>query len=186
MRPLRKAKKGAFANGDVSDRKVWACPLCRSSFKTKGGLSDHTSAKHADPQAPKIIRAPTCMECGSQASLVGGEELYPHRPDLYAKWFYKCACGAYCGCHPGTKHPLGNPAGPKTRAARKRAHNVFDPIWRQRDIYGLTRPQAYALMAEALHIPAPDCHIGMMNAETADRAQRWAYQWRGEFHGKKV
>lgn len=185
MKPIRKAKRGVRPS-DVSDKKIWECVLCHSRFKTKGGLDDHQSAKHRHTQAPEIIRAPTCLECGRTARLTDGRELYPHRPDLYHKFFYKCECGAYCGCHDGTKRALGNPAGMKTRQARMRAHDAFDPIWRNRPVYGLSRRDVYKLAADALHIPASDCHIGMMNVEMAERLTRWAYDWRAEFHGKKI
>lgn len=183
MAVVRKAKNGGGAK-EISSKKQWECTTCHLLFRTKRGLDDHQSAKHPHSQAPEIIRPPACLECGKTAHLVDGRELYPHRPDLYRLPFYKCECGAYCGCHEGTKRALGNPAGPKTRVARSRAHTAFDPIWRDRAAYGKSRKQAYQMLAEALHIHPSDCHIGMMNAETASRAASWAYDWRAKFHGK--
>lgn len=184
MSIIRKPKKGARSS-DLSSKKKWECMICRADFKTNRGLDDHISAKHPSSQAPKIIRPPACLECGGISILTEGRDLYPHRPDLYSLPFYKCACGAYCGCHSGTKRPLGNPAGPKTRAARRRAHDAFDPIWRD-TTKGISRNQAYKLAAEDLNIPPGDCHIGMMNAETADRMTRWAYNWRAKYRGQKI
>lgn len=111
---------------------------------------------------------PKCMECsGTSARLVSGKEIYPHRPDLYDKVFYKCPCGAYCGCHPNTTKPLGYPCGPKTRSARNAAHRVFDPLWKNNG--PMTRSQAYKWLAAELGIAANQCHIGMMSEAMAKR-----------------
>lgn len=112
------------------------------------------------------MSGPICLECGGEGRLVGGKAIYPHRPDLYAKHFYLCGCGAYCGCHPGTTAPLGHPCGPETRRARSAAHATFDPIWKRGE---MSRAQAYKWLADTLGIDRAECHIGMM---TADRA--WA------------
>lgn len=108
----------------------------------------------------------TCAECSKTAHLVGGEAIYPHRPDLYAKSFWRCDCGAYVGCHPGTANPLGYPAGPTTRMARSAAHAAFDPLWKSGK---MRRSQAYKWLAERLGIPASETHISWMDAATAKR-----------------
>lgn len=108
--------------------------------------------------------APLCIECGNAASLVGGERIYPHRPDLFSKKFYLCDCGAYCGCHPGSMKPLGFPCGPATRRARSAAHEAFDPIWRDQM---MSRSDAYKWLAETTGIDPEKCHIGMMTEAEA-------------------
>lgn len=108
----------------------------------------------------------TCLECGKEARLVDGKRIYPHRPDLYAKSFYLCECGAYCGCHPGTTSALGSPCGPATRKARSAAHAAFDPLWKRKT---MSRHLAYKWLAEQLGIDPADCHIGMMTEATARR-----------------
>lgn len=117
-----------------------------------------------------------CIECGRMPSLVTGAEIYPRRPDLHAKPFWKCACGAYCGCHPGTLEPLGSPAGPETRAARSEAHAAFDPLWRDGE---MRRPEAYAWLARATGIPREECHIGMMDIARAQLVRDVASKRRG-------
>lgn len=107
-----------------------------------------------------------CIECDGMATLTDGHAIYPHRPDLYAKSFYRCRCGAYCGCHPGTTQALGYPCGPETRRARSAAHAAFDPLWKRGK---MSRASAYKWLAEQLGIQKSDCHIGMMDAETARR-----------------
>lgn len=115
-----------------------------------------------------------CHECGAWASRVTGEVIYPHRPDLHRKNFWRCNCGAYVGCHPGTGTPLGSPCGPVTRAARSRAHAAFDPLWKAKIVRdGVAKHEArgaaYRWLATSLNIEPERCHIGMMDAVTADR-----------------
>ena len=105
-----------------------------------------------------------CLECGEPATLVGGEAIYPHRPDLFYKSFWLCECGAYCGCHSGTTAALGFPCGAKTRKARMLAHTAFDPIWKNGQ---MTRKGAYVWLAQITGVPYNECHIGNMNAEQA-------------------
>ncbi len=107
-------------------------------------------------------KAPICIECGSVAKLTSGKAIYPHRPDLYSKHFYKCNCGAYVGCHPDTTNALGTPAGAKTRNARKAVHAAFDPLWKNKL---MKRSYAYQLLAEALEITGQQCHVSWFDAE---------------------
>lgn len=120
------------------------------------------------------IEPPLCCECGMPAKLVQSQTIYPHRPDLWNRPMWLCDCGAYCGCHDGTKHPLGSPAGPATRKARSAAHAAFDPLWQakmKRD--GLSKKKArgagYFWLAEQLELDPEDCHIASMTERYALR-----------------
>jgi len=109
-----------------------------------------------------------CSECNRRdAVLVTGVDIYPHRSDLLGKSFYRCECGAYVGCHPGTTSPLGSCAGANTRSARSRAHAALDPLWKSGK---MTRRQAYAALAAGLGIHPKRCHISWMGTDEADRA----------------
>jgi hypothetical protein len=114
-----------------------------------------------------------CGECGKPAGLVNGALIYPSRPDLAAKPFWRCcACGAYIGCHADTKIALGTPAGPETRRARNLAHAAFDPLWRRKVLRdGVpvfeARGAAYRWLAGQIGTEAAKTHIGMMDAATA-------------------
>jgi hypothetical protein len=109
----------------------------------------------------------SCPYCGALAILVGGDVIYPHRPDLASKKFWQCApCGAYVGCHEaghgqgdGTT-PLGRLANAELRKAKSAAHAAFDPLWKSRR---MTRKEAYAWLASALKIDPDDAHIGMFD-----------------------
>lgn len=110
-----------------------------------------------------MSHAVTCPYCGEPAALVFGEALYPHRPDLYAKQFYRCdPCDATVGCHPGTTKPLGRMANAELRWAKMEAHTAFDRLWKAGS---MTRSAAYAWLAGALGIEKSDCHIGMFDVE---------------------
>ena len=112
-----------------------------------------------------------CAYCHRAAKLVAGRAIYPHRPDLAAKPFYKCSpCQAWVGCHPKPQRgrggmgdgyvPLGRLANAELRKAKMAAHAAFDPLWKSG---AMTRQQAYKWLAEGLGINAANCHIGMFD-----------------------
>lgn len=113
----------------------------------------------------RIQYAP-CVECGKNGSKVRGDRIYPHLPQFHKRAFYLCECGAYCGAHAKDERPLGFPAGPETRLARKRAHEVFDPIWRENY---MNRPEAYKWLAQQIGLDRMRAHIAMMTRHQANR-----------------
>jgi len=109
----------------------------------------------------------TCPYCNEPAKLITGDKLYPHRRDLYHKFFYQCApCKAYVGCHPDSTKPLGRLATAELRKAKQEAHVAFDSIWRHGD---LPRWEAYKWLAKELNIPADTCHIGQFDTSQCRR-----------------
>lgn len=103
-----------------------------------------------------------------------GRELYPNRPELHRKNFWRCApCDAHVGCHAynrrhsrtGTE-PLGRLANRELRAAKMRAHAAFDPLWREGE---MTRDEAYSWLARRLGLKPSNCHIGMFDVAMCDR-----------------
>lgn len=122
-------------------------------------------------------KAPICPECGSEAVLTNGQEIYPKRPDLHKKSFWICRpCNAYVGCHPGSQRPLGTPATKELRSKRSEAHAWLDPLWDARKVGENAKPlfdsrsTAYKWLAAELGLTSEKCHIGMMDFETASRA----------------
>ena len=78
-----------------------------------------------------------CVQCEKDINgmLCSGKEIYPHRVDLYEKHFYKCPhCGNFVGCHPGTKRPLGCIPTNELKQARKKLHDLLDPLWKSKKI----------------------------------------------------
>lgn len=108
-----------------------------------------------------------CDYCNNEVELVGGDVIYPHRPDLYRSKYYYCANDqAWVGCHPGTTKPLGRLANAELRLAKQQAHAVFDPLWRDT---GRPRRYLYHWLAIQLGISKDDCHIGMFDVEQCQR-----------------
>lgn len=122
--------------------------------------------------------APICPGCSAAAELTTGAAIYPRRPDLASKSFWRCAgCDAYVGCHPGTTRALGTPADAPLRSLRSMVHAEFDPLWlrdspRNRFAH---RSQAYAWLARGMGLPTAECHIGMFNHEQCERALQYLY-----------
>jgi len=113
-----------------------------------------------------------CPYCGSEAQFVGGEVIYPHRPDLFEKRFWRCEpCAAYVGCHGNTDEPLGRLANAELRKAKMAAHRAFDPLWREcpKEERKSRRKGAYKWLSQALELSAEECHIGMFDLVTCER-----------------
>ena len=146
----------------------------------------------------QLIAAPVCPYCGDHAKLVTGEDLYPHREDLFHLKFWRCApCDAYVGCHragawaihegqqvesDGTL-PLGRLANRELRIAKSQVHQVFDPIWklfhewrahpafdRHAKYDKQRRTLLYKWLAREMGIPLDACHIGMFDLEQCRKA----------------
>lgn len=128
---------------------------------------------------------PICGYCQHTAELVGGDVIYPHRPDLESKKFWRCVgCDAFVGCHgagavingntsDGTL-PLGKLANPALRAAKSKAHASFDVLWIGES---MSRKQAYAWLSKAMGIPSQDCHIGMFSVGQCEEVVKHCDQY---------
>ena len=92
--------------------------------------------------------------CGCQekvkARLTNGEEIYPHRGDLYSLPFWKCdECGNHVGCHHknNSTKPLGCIPTKKLKDARMYIHSILDPIWKSGK---LSRKELYHKISQKL------------------------------------
>lgn len=94
-----------------------------------------------------------CTGCGKnvEARLTNGEEMYPHRPDLYKIPFWICdTCRAFVGCHWKTDNPtrpLGVLATQEIKEVRKKIHATLDPLWKSEKIL---RGKAYAYISHRI------------------------------------
>lgn len=92
-----------------------------------------------------------CIACQKEvdARLTNGIEIYPHRPDLAEKSFWKCdVCKNYVGCHVGKTHiPFGCIATPEIFKLRQQIHSVINPIWKSGK---LRRATIYAKLSKIL------------------------------------
>lgn len=150
--------------------------LCADA-QERSPQAQRASRRRQKREARIVPCEPICVECGKLAEHVKGDRVYPHRRDLWVKNFYLCECGAYVGCHPFTRIALGRPAGPLTRAARNRAHNAFDLLWRRKMRVEqcpqeVARNAAYDWLAGLLGYPRGECHIGWMTAPEANAVVR--------------
>jgi hypothetical protein len=86
--------------------------------------------------------------------------------------FYGCpnwpACTGTHGAHPDGK-PLGTPADDVTKAARIRAHEVFDRLWKG-DAAAMSRADAYRLLARLMG--RDEVHFGAFAAAECEEAIR--------------
>lgn len=101
---------------------------------------------------------PTCPYCGCESEKVSGDVIYKGRTDLAGKWFYRCQpCDARVGCHPRSDRPLGTLANAELRRLRLKAHELFDPLWKERGVFP-KREDAYRWLqmrlgkGDAVHI----------------------------------
>ena len=134
------------------------------------------------------MTAPICTSCGVASRLTNGQEVYPHRPDLYSKSIYVCDdCGGRVGCHPGTTSAVGTPANALLRKERSKVHRLIDPIWKHahkshcynkdmdrramRAVKSKTRTRVYAFIASKMSLTASQTHVGMFNEEQCARAR---------------
>ncbi len=74
-------------------------------------------------------------------------------------WLCK-PCDAYVGCHNNTKEPLGTMANRLTREWRRKAHEVFDPLWKDKHY---SRSGAYILLSRKM---GKETHIAESDVET--------------------
>lgn len=105
-----------------------------------------------------------CQYCKEPAILVDSAEVYNGRS--YGPIWICRPCGAYVGVHRKTNHPKGSLAKAPLRAARKRAHAAFDPLWRSKE---MTRSAAYKWLASQLGIRKERCHIAYFDEVECDQ-----------------
>ena len=105
-----------------------------------------------------------CPYCKQPAELVRGKYGLLWRCD---------PCDAQAGVHENspTNRPVGPLANAELRAAKRRAHNAFDPLWqaavdrafRETGRAGNARAKAYQWLADQLGIETKDCHFAQFN-----------------------
>lgn len=144
--------------------------LGKVGFK-KSPISPSNPSRRATARVTNPLPAPTCCpNCGDRVGLVSNKVIYGREYGEWP-WAYRCCnaeCDSYVGLHPFTAIPLGTLANAATRAARKKAKAIFNPLW---DGGGMTRTEAYTWLAGKLGIETVDeCHIGWFDVATCERA----------------
>ena len=105
-----------------------------------------------------------CPYCERPAVFVDSSEVYNGRS--YGMIYLCKPCWAYVGVHKGTDKPLGRLADAELRRWKIKAHAVFDPLWKTKQ---MSRGAAYRHLQNKLGIPKADCHIGMFDVDTCKR-----------------
>ena len=125
-------------------------------------------------QTLKHTTSVVCPYCNKIADLKTGKDIYPHRPDLFSKYFYECPkCKARCGCHGSTKKPLGTLTSPKLRKTRQQAHETFDKLWNTyKPKY--TRAEAYEALAKHLNLTKEETHIAQFDYDKCIDTIEWS------------
>lgn len=111
-----------------------------------------------------------CRYCGGKITLTDARTIYGnavHRLGLEGEKIYLCQnCNARVGCHKGTARPLGNVANEVLRLKRMETHQIFDAFWKER---GMTRSSAYQWLAEQMHLPEREAHIGSFEMDACQQ-----------------
>lgn len=116
-----------------------------------------------------------CPYCGGYASLRTSKIIFGvDRGPMYICDKYP-ACNSYVGAHKISLKPLGTPADGELRMWRKRAHQVFDPLWQSKP-RKRARPLEYRKLANYLGIEVESCHIGYFDVEMCKQVLEYAKQ----------
>ena len=108
-----------------------------------------------------------CNHCGSRVFLCTNDVIYGRTYGY--PWIYYCpTCGAYVGCHRGTKSALGLLATDSERRKRHRLHELFDSLWKGKKNATYKRSRAYAELARRMQLP--EAHFGWMTEDELLRA----------------
>lgn len=100
-----------------------------------------------------------CNYCGKPAEYVDSTIVYG---SSYGMIYYCKPCNAWVGVHKGSGTPLGTLANAELRAYRRKAHGLFDRIWRCR---WMSRSKAYGWLSEQMGLAREETHIGMFSIE---------------------
>lgn len=111
----------------------------------------------------KIIMAEICPYCDQKPKYVDSAEVYGKSYGM----IYLCKpCGAWVGVHKGTRNPLGRLANKNLREWKIKAHDAFDPLWKNGF---MSRKGAYVWLSNQLSIPYELSHIGYFGVQTCQR-----------------
>jgi len=101
-----------------------------------------------------------CPYCDQPAKYAPNEEFYGKRYGKSYMCYFCKPCGAYVGTHNNTERALGTMANQELRNWRKKAHTMFDPLWRDGK---MTRKEAYRWLKEKT---GKWIHMGESDIET--------------------
>lgn len=112
------------------------------------------------------LRMDKCPYCGSKVELRDSKLVYGRSYGMIWICSQYPLCNAFVGCHKGSNRPLGRLADPILREWKKRAHAVFDPVWKSKR---LDRGQAYVFLRDAMKMTADEAHVGKFDVPECQR-----------------
>lgn len=108
----------------------------------------------------------TCPFCGGDVVFASNKEIYG-REYGNGKCYLCRDCKASVGTH-NDGSPLGRLSNREMKELKKKAHAMFDPIWRvQKE---LKRGDLYGRLANKMSISKNDCHFGHFGVEELHQA----------------
>lgn len=110
------------------------------------------------PRARSDLRCPEC-----DAPMVLRDSKYG--PFYGCSMYFATKCPGSHGAHPDGA-PMGTPANQAAKAARIRAHDAFDHMWRG---MGMRKNDAYRWMAKAMGLSEDEAHIGMFTIAQCEK-----------------
>lgn len=131
------------------------------------------SRTYADREGASDVDLTACHYC-RRAVVFRQSSDHVYRQDYGPIW--ECTdCEAWVGCH--RRHPsppLGLVANAPDRKLRRRAHELFDPIWkakirREGVPKHIARNAGYAWLSERLGLPLEETHISYMHGAMLGR-----------------
>ncbi len=131
-------------------------------------MAKHDAHKILNPDIPVVH----CDYCGEEAMLKDDTFVYRGRSYGGKVWVCQCQPGwSWVGCHKhgeGNK-PLGRLANKELRQWKIKAHEYFDPIWKENN-KRYARKKAYQWLSRKMDIPFSECHIGMFDVDQCKKA----------------
>ena len=100
-----------------------------------------------------------CPYCFKPARKTKGTAVYKYN---YGDIYLCKPCNAYVGTNKATGEPLGTLADAELREWRKKAHSVFDQIWKRKF---LSRKAAYNWLCYVMGTDKDKTHIAMFDVE---------------------
>ena len=102
-----------------------------------------------------------CQYCKGYGELIDSSEFYSSGISYGYMWICR-NCNARVSCHKGTKVPTGTLAKPELMELRKKAHSMFDILWKSGK---MNRHAAYKWLAKKMNLRKEHAHIGFMGLD---------------------
>ena len=118
----------------------------------------------------KVIKGELCPYCNCSTELVSDKQIYgPH--SSYQKMFYRCIMNHdhYVGTYKDNERSFGRVADSALRLMKRKAHDAFDPLWRDEPKRFSHKYKAYQWLSEKMGIDLKHTHIGMFTEEQCEK-----------------